>query len=229
MVWLGLEIGRKRRDEAFLRHLFRRHCSEDNKLSKDSFFVALSSLNLVAAKDRDARLEDIYREIDLDCDGGVRFDEFKAAVLRPSPIEAWCAQIPLWQDLADAISGPLGNQDEEPLRALASFTDTHIDAICAVVEQSIRQVLRNEVSKLRAAFEAMDAKMTGGESGQYKFSALRASVGSSQDYSKGLSNRVGIDRIFQICIYVDAQFSDGIRSQAPLIPGFGKPWRWSTV
>ena len=137
-------------------------------------------------------------------------DEFKAAVLRPSPIEAWCKQIPLWQALADAISGPLGNQEEQPLRAVASLTDAHIDAICAEVESSLRQVLRNEASKLRAAFEAMDAKMTDDESGQSKFSTFKASVGSSDDFHNGLSDRVGVKAAAINCwIAVIASDNDG--------------------
>ena len=220
-----LSAGRQRRDDAFLRVLFQRHCSEDDKLSKDSLFVALSSLNLVAAKD-DARLEDLYLEFDLDSDGRISFDEFKAAVLRPSPIEAWCKQIPLWQALADAISGPLGNQEEQPLRAVASLTDAHIDAICAEVELSLRQVLRNEASKLRAAFEAMDAKMTDDESGQSKFSTFKASVGSSDDFHNGLSDRVGNDDDCLLNLhwsrnFADARCSRPRRTTQPILASHG--------
>ena len=224
-----LSTGRQRRDEAFLRVLFQRYCSEDDKLSKDSFFVALSSLNLVAAM-YDARLEDLYLEFDLDGDGRICFDEFKAAVLRPSHIEAWCKQIPLWQALADAISGPLGNQKNQPLRAVASLTDAHIEVICSEVELSIRQVLRNEASKLRAAFEAMDAKMTNDESGQSKFSTFKASVGSSYDFHNGLSDRVGNDDDC-FCIgaeilhwrrnFANARCSGSRRSTQPILASYG--------
>ena len=209
-----------------MRALFQGYHPKNGQISKDSLFDALSSLKLVADKD-DARLEELPR-VDLDNeDREVRicFDDFKAAVLRPLPIETWCKQIPLWEALADAI--PCGNQADQQLRVVTKLTEAHIDVICTEVQLSMRNLLRNEVSKLRTAFQAMDLRDAGVK--ESKFSTVTASVGSSQDYYHGLTKRVGIDNFFHICIYVNAHRSDGIRSQALLIPSFGKPWRWSTA
>ena len=108
-------------DKAFLRVFFQRYCSNHVKLSKDSLFVALSLLNLVVAKDG-TRLEDLYLESLFDLNSYYSyFDKFKAVVLMPSPMEAWCKQIPLWQALADAISDPFGNQEEPHHNMIASL------------------------------------------------------------------------------------------------------------
>ena len=99
--------------------------------------------------------EEIFLDADLDRDGQIDFEEFKAAALRPSPLESWCKKIAWWQAIADAI--PRGGDHHHPLRAVANLTDAQIDVICEEAEKSILLVLRDQASQLRKAFEAMDA------------------------------------------------------------------------
>ena len=184
-----ISSGSKRRDEANLRDIFQKYSPVDGKISKKSLLQALSSQELYVSMAKSERLDEFIPEFYLDRDGQIDFDEFKKAVMRPSPIESWSKQVPLWHALADAI--PRGAEEDQPLRAVANLTDAQIDVICAELVQSIRMVLRNEASQLRAAFAAMDTKAKDKDDSQSKFSTFKASVGSIEDFHRGLRGRVG--------------------------------------
>jgi hypothetical protein len=156
-------------------------------LSKESFKEALIKLDAAAAK---GHTLDEIEVFDLDRDGQINYEEFKAAALRPSLLETWCKSVDWWQAVADAI--PLGEDDHNPLRAVASLSEAQMDVICAEAAKSIREILSGKASQLRAAFRAMDEKAQSNEQEQSKYATpFKASAGNTADYHKGLSDRVG--------------------------------------
>ena len=150
---------------------------------------ALIKLDVAAAKGE--AFDEIFLEFDLDRDGQIDFEEFKAAARRPSPLESWCKSVDWWQAVADAI--PPGDDDHQPLRAIASLSDAQMDVICAEAAKSIREILGGKASQLRDAFKAMDDKAQSNQQEQSKYATpFKASAGTTADYHKGLSDRVGM-------------------------------------
>ena len=117
MVQSQIDACRRRRDDGHLRAVFDAYKADI--LSKDSLREALIKLGVAAAKGE--AFDEIFLEFDLDRDGQIDFEEFKAAVRRPSPLESWCKSVDWWQAVADAI--PPGDDNHHPLRAIASRTD----------------------------------------------------------------------------------------------------------
>jgi hypothetical protein len=177
---------RRSRDEGHLREIFDAYRTD--KLSKESFKEALIKLDVDAAK---GHTLDEIEVFDLDRDGQIKFEDFKAAALRPSPLETWCKSVDWWQAVADAI--PSGEDDDNnPLRAVASLSDTQMDVICAEAAKSIREILSDKASQLRDAFRAIDIKAQSNQQQQSKYATpFKASAGTTADYHKGLSDRVG--------------------------------------
>ena len=191
-------VRRLRRDEAHLRAVFNTYQAE--KISKDSLREALFKLDVDAAKGE--AFDEIFLEFDLDLDGQIDFEEFKAAARRPSPIESWCKSVAWWQAVADAIP-PGDDEDDHPLRAIARLSDAQVDAICAEAAKSIREILREQATNLRVAFKATDDRAASqrnqraagqdSEPAQSKYAApFEASAGTTAHYHKGLSDRVGM-------------------------------------
>jgi hypothetical protein len=73
-----------------------------------------------------AAFDELFLEFDADRDGEIDFEEFKSAVLRPTPLESWCKQIAWWQAISDAIPRV---HNHDPLRDVAILTDVQIDVI----------------------------------------------------------------------------------------------------
>jgi hypothetical protein len=158
------------------------------KISKDSLRKALIELKVDGCEGE--AFDKIFSEFDLDHDGQIDFAEFSAAVLKSSYLESWCKRIPWWQAIADAI--PRGGY-EQPLRAVANLTDPQIDVICAEVKDLIRQQLREQRDMLSEVFDAMDLKSAKDQGfGATVISrTFKASVGTCQDYHRGIKDRVG--------------------------------------
>ena len=166
--------------------MFEKYSASDGKISKESLKEAFTDLNVYTS---DAEgFDELFIEFDLDSDGQIDFDEFKSAVLRPTPLETWSKQIPWWQIISDAIPR---THSSDPLRDVANLTATQIDAICTELGKSIKHVLCEQSRKLKQAFDAMDKAPSTGPT-QTKFaSTFKASAGDCEDFHRGLSGRVG--------------------------------------
>jgi hypothetical protein len=156
-------------------------------MTKSSLAQALNELHVGPSNGE--TMEEICMSFDVDRDGLIDRDEFVAAALRPSPIEAWCKQIPWWHAIADAIP-PLADCGH-PLLAVALLTDAQIDVICAEAQISIRSELRTKALELGNVMKKMDETTKSASAGS-KFATFKASVGNSEDFHKGLSDRVGV-------------------------------------
>ena len=197
MVRQQIEAGRSRRDRDQLRAVYKRFLGtsadgteeldpDNRKMAKSSLAQALSELHVGPSNGE--TMEEICLAFDADRDGLIDLNEFVAAALRPSPIEAWCKQIPWWHAIADAIP-PVAHCDQ-PLCAVAFLTDAQIDVICSEALKSIRSELRTKSLELSRAMKEMEKRTTSAQAGS-KFATYKASVGDSKDFHKGLSNRVG--------------------------------------
>jgi hypothetical protein len=133
-------------------------------------------------------IEEICLAFDADRDDLIDFDEFSNAVLRLSPIEAWCKQVDWWRAIADAI--PPVDHGDQALLAVAHLSDDHIKVICEEALQCIESELRTKAHELRDAMQRRAQQTTNAAPGA-KFATFKASVGTPEDFFNGLSDRVG--------------------------------------
>ena len=158
----------------------------NRKMAKTSLAEALDELQ--AGPSNGETIDEICLAFDADRDGLIDYDEFVNAAHRLKPIEAWFRQIEWWRPIADAIPPVDGN----PLRAVAGLTSDQIDVICTEAMQSIKSMLHTKAQELRQLSDAMDKRerATTAAPGA-KFATFKASVGTPEDFHKGLSDRVG--------------------------------------
>ena len=197
-----IEAGRQRRDRDHLLAVYQRFLGpgtstdvgeereQGNEGTSRKMMASLAqALNeLHVGPSNGETMEEICLAFDTNRDGLIDFNEFVAATLRPSHIDAWCKQLSLWHTIADAIP-PVAHCDQ-PLRAVALLTDAQIDVICTEALKSIKSELRTKVLELSNAMKKIE-ETTKALAGS-KFATYKASVGNTEDFHKGLSDRVGV-------------------------------------
>jgi hypothetical protein len=218
-----ISAARQRRDENYLRGIFKGLHPTADKITKRSLIKGLTKLN-VGPRNGETD-DDIFLQYDKNHDGRIDFDEFRIAALRLSPLEAWCKKIPWWQAISDAI--PLADEEIQPLRAVANLIEAQIATICAEAEKLIRQEFMLQVKQLREGFAAIDATLQSGGSAQPKFNTFKANVGTCEDYHEGLKGRVGTARLPFRCSV--AACTDTADKQGRLNPNSCKRWSLSTA
>lgn len=87
-----IEAGRRRRDPVHLRSVYDRFRGTSPKMAKTSLAEALHELQ--AGPSHGETIDEISLAFDVDRDDLIDIDEFTNAAIRPSPIEAWCKQVP---------------------------------------------------------------------------------------------------------------------------------------
>ena len=189
-------VGKRRRDEAFIRQVFDKHADKtaqhpDGGLGVGNLKATLEELGVSGDAQR------LLGDMDANSDGVVDYDELRAAVDMASPVEAWAKRVPWWQALADAVSVPDAG-GEDPLRAVAGLSEEQMDAVCRVVAEETAAELRRQVKELAGSFRQMDlAEQERGQCGA-KFQTFKANAGTIEHFHDGLRGRVGESPISQL-------------------------------
>jgi hypothetical protein len=183
--------GKCRRNESFIRQVFDKHGVKtvqhpDGEISIRNLEFALLELGVSG----DANT--VFADMDVNGDGIVDFEEFRAAVGRISSVESWAKRIPWWQAVADAMPEPRVSGDD-PLRMVAGLSDEQIDAVCRVVAEETAAELHRQIKHLEWSFLQMDLaeqeRTTGGAGA--KFQTFKANAGTIENFYAGLGGRVG--------------------------------------
>ena len=184
-----LRVGKRRRDESFIRQVFDTHAVKtphhpDGELSVGSLAPALVELGVSG----DAQT--VFARMDVDGDGMVDYEEFRAVVGMGSSVEAWAKRVPWWQAVADAVA-VADARGEDPLRAVAGLSDEQMDAVCRVVAEETAAELRRQVKQLEGAFRQMDLSKQEASGAGAKFQTFKANAGTIENFHAGLGGRVG--------------------------------------
>ncbi len=178
---------RCQRGESFIREVFDRHAtkstdSPDGELRDEQFETALRDLG-ISRDFKTSRAADHNSPVD--------YEEWRAFVTIPSPVEAWARRVPWWQSVADAMPSPVAT-DEDPLRSVSQMATEDVDAVCSVVAEEVSRELRAQILNLARAFEQLDRRKEDIDAGgAAKFQTYKANAGNVDDFHKGLGSRIG--------------------------------------
>ena len=183
----------QRQDESVLQMIFDRHKEKRmGYILKEKLQAALQDLHVVTDADS---IDELFESIDVDRNGKMDFQEFKAGVNRPSKLEQWTTAKPFGQLLAAALT-PIAarGEHEDPVRAITGISQGEIREVCQAMQKGICILLENRVRLLQQAFISMDS-MQLSTSGTSKFSfgqVVEMSCGEIGDFYAGLGGRVGV-------------------------------------
>lgn len=148
---------------------------------------ALADLGIAV---NESECEELFKAHDLNEDGCIDLSEFAAMAGRIRTVdERWASTLPLAQLLADCM--PMKNE-ADPVQAVSRLSEADLQAIVACFSEGAHRMLREEVAKLRRAYESMQRKMEEASMEPGKFTlAPQMECGSIVNFHKGLSARVG--------------------------------------
>ncbi len=179
-----IEAGIKRREPVFVREAFNRVAQGCSTITQEQFSSLSEELGLAFAADS---IADLFRSLDINNDGGLDLEEFKQALLIPSPVEQLIQTLPISRMISDAMPRERGR---DVLRLLSESSTEQIRNVCCVLIPYLEATLEDAVRKLKASFQAMDRSET--SSGAKKFEVPQAlSAGTVGDFFGGLAARVG--------------------------------------
>ena len=205
-IRLQVEYCLKRQDERFLLSVFQKHKKHliqgmkqgTEGILKENLQAAMEELNIFMQIDT---VENIFLTMDVNNDGFLDFEEFKIAVLRPSPMEQWTSSIPLNKIIAAALTPVISMfpmfKDSDPLRALSLSSEEQLSSACRGVMEGILNIICRRVQELRRSFEVLDCKAVQEKENLElsKFAAIGTmSCGDIPSFFKGLGERVGIPK-----------------------------------
>ena len=185
-----VRIGKCRRSESFIRQVFDKHAVKtaqhpDGEIGVGNLEPALRELGVSGDAQR------VFADMDVNGDGVVEFEEWRAVVEMSSSVEAWAKRVPWWQSVADAMVVADATRGEDPLRAVASLSDEQLDAVCRVVAEETAAELRLQVKQLDWSFKQMDLAKQEASGAGSKFQTFKANAGTIDNFHAGLGGRVG--------------------------------------
>ena len=184
-----VRVGKRRRSECFIREVFDKHAVKtaqhpDGEIGVGNLEPALRELGVSG----DAQT--VFADMDVNGDGVVEYEEWRAVVGMGSSVEAWAKRVPWWQAVADAVA-VADVRGEDPLRAVAGLSDEQMDAVCRVVAEETAAELRRQVKQLEGAFRQMDLAKQEASGAGAKFQTFKANAGTIENFHAGLGGRVG--------------------------------------
>ena len=165
------------------------------KIPLIKFGPALQEMGIVMTPGRE---EELFKESDIDEDGGLDRDEFVRAISMPSELEPWASTLPLAKLLAACVEAALARAaSADPLRKVAALSAQEIDEVAADFSGAFRLLLEEQVDGLKKSFIEMDRKAAEADGSNSKFQTFEMNVGSAENFHNGLADRVGEFRVLR--------------------------------
>jgi hypothetical protein len=162
-----------------------------------SFPLALQELDIQMPPDE---LQQLFKEADIDQDGGLDLEEFRWVIARPTELEQWCSTLPLAKllgcclddTLADAATASPHAALADPVRRVCSLSPQDLDRVSKDFCEGARRLLAEQASQLKRCYAELDHKAAeAGDGSSGKFQTFSMSAGTVEDFHKGLTDRVG--------------------------------------
>jgi hypothetical protein len=181
-----VEAGFKRRSNEFVRATFESHKDRTREIIlAPSLGPALSDLGMRVDA---AEIDELLKSRDLNDDGGLDLQEFRALVGAPHPIEEWARELPLYQLVADAMPREDCRQQDQ-LRHLSSTTLEELEESVEVIREHLCKILHEKLAVLKETYTKLDSQA--GAASNSKFQIGKMSVGNIADFHNGLASRIG--------------------------------------
>jgi hypothetical protein len=133
----------------------------------------------------------IFRNADLNNNGGLNLDEFRIAVKTPTKLEQWAGTLALSRLLAHCLMLRISDL-EDPLLDLSELSRIDLEYVSGVFCEGIRKILADAQIQLKKSLAAMRETTAESSAGAgSKFQTFKMSCGKVEDFHKGLKERVG--------------------------------------
>jgi hypothetical protein len=169
------------------------------RIPSTSFPLALQELQVDMQMQPD-KLQQLFKEADIDQDGGLDLEEFRRVIARPTELEKWCSTLPLAKLLGCCLEGTLSDAAAasppaalaDPVRRVCSLSPQDLDSVSEAFWGGARRLLAEQASQLKRCYAELDRKAAEvGDGSSGKFQTFSMSAGTMEDFHKGLTDRVG--------------------------------------
>ena len=142
-------------DEQDVDMVYRKHAEPGRFLyiPTEKLSDALLDLGLEVTR---AQLDHFRSTVKLNFNDCIKYNAFKHIVRSPSATEVWAKTLPLARLLAEALPKHSGC---DHLRVLSSLTPNEADNVAEEVCRSLKELLKQHVTRLKASFMAMDKQV----------------------------------------------------------------------
>jgi len=178
--------------------LFKKFADQpSNKVSKSRFRAALQEVGIVLTPGKETEM---FREADIDEDGGLDRDEFVRAINVPSELEQLCTTLPLAKLLAACVEAALpsaalpsaATADRDPVSYVGDLSPQAIREVTADFSAALARLLPEWAGGLKEGYGRLDQLAADGSDGSgAKFQTIKMSAGTSRNFHSGLADRVG--------------------------------------
>jgi hypothetical protein len=167
------------------------------RIPSASFPLALQELDIQVPPDK---LQQLFKEADIDQDGGLDLEEFRRVIARPTELEQWCSTLPLAKLLGCCLEGTLADAATasphaalaDPVRRVCSLSPQDLDRVSEDFWGGVRRLLTEQASQLKRCYAELDSKAAEiGDGSNGKFQTFSMNAGTVEDFHKGLTDRVG--------------------------------------
>jgi hypothetical protein len=163
------------------------------RIPSTSFPLALQELDIQVPPDK---LQQLFKEADIDQDGGLDLEEFRWVIARPTELEQWCSTLPLAKLLGCCLEGTFSDaavgSSPDPVRQVCSLSPQDLDRVSEEFWGGARRLLAEQASQLKRCYAELDSKAAEvGDGSSGKFQSFSMSAGTVEDFHKGLTDRVG--------------------------------------
>lgn len=191
----SVDLFLRKRDMSFMNEIFSKHSRVNASggkrvVANDGLKGALGELGI---KISDQEAGDLVKILDVDGSGGLDWEEFQAAVLKPPcQLDQWADTLPLSGLLARCLQVVIPDPDKDQLREMSRLSAEKLEAAAEAASRGLKLLLAEAQAQLQRVFAKMDAKALEPEGGSVgKFTTYKMSTGLVKQYFEGLVGRVG--------------------------------------
>ena len=172
---IQIQDGFKRRKDENVRSTFDSH-KKNEVISESSLRAALKDLGI------DVLEKDISELLMSSDDGSLDFNEFSLLVSRSSPGLDFVRSLPLAELVFDGLP-------KMELRHLCEISPDVLEDSLLAITEGLRMMLQESLAALKKSY--VDREAAASNPAAAKFEIIKMSVGSIQDFHKGIAARIG--------------------------------------
>jgi hypothetical protein len=183
-------LNAQRIDEVFLKFVD----ESSHKIPAVNFRPALVEMGIVTPPEK---MNELFKEAGIDDDAGMDKDEFIRVINMPSELEPWSSTLPLAKLLAACLEPMLARiaSASDPVRKVANLTSKEIHEVTVAFSGAMSLLLEEQAKELKLSYSLLDKLAAdGSDQSNTKFQIIPMNVGNSDNFHKGLANRVGEHR-----------------------------------
>ena len=181
---------RRRRSDQNIETVYKKYAKESGGISRNDFINACQEVKfgLISVEDADH----VFSGLLLNENDLLELNEFRRIVNTQSPFEQFISKSIPFHELVFSAMPRLGGKS--PFDVFRELSSTEISDIAGAICGELENIMKEVVDQMRFSFEAAQPQERSS-----RFSVTELKAGNFEDYSKGLSGRIGKNH-FRPCV-----------------------------